>query len=207
MQETRVPYTALRGVNMALIIVLFLYRQCPRKAGIFYFHFADSLAKDPCPRSQKESLAKVGMTFGPPEFQFPSSSTPFLSQSPLMLNRIYTPTASGTQARTQRETRDRWVGGGVGFTSWCASRAAGREAGALGAEFTRADWGPGAERETPEDTPIQETSHWTTLLESHLQTIYWRQEGAVLPLQCSFCDKQVSEAMNRIHSPDMESCK
>lgn len=40
------------------------------------------------------------------------------------------------QARTQRERRDKWVRGAADFTSWCPSGAAGREAGALGAEFT-----------------------------------------------------------------------
>lgn len=94
------------------------------------------------------------MHIGPPEFPFPSSSTTFLSHSQLMLNRFYTQMATIvhclTQARTEKETRDKWVRGDADFTSQCASRTAGREAGALGAEFTWGGWGPGAEWETCE---------------------------------------------------------
>lgn len=152
------------------------------------------------------------MHIGPPEFPFPSSSTTFLSHSQLMLNRFYTQMATIvhclTQARTERETRDKWVRGDADFTSQCASRTAGREAGALGAEFTWGGWGPGAEWETCEKkTPIQGTSHWTTLLDSHFTNSTVETGQPCPPLQWSFCDKPVSKAMNKISPPEMECCK
>lgn len=102
-----------------------------------------------------------------------------------MVNRVYTEMEAVvhhiTQARSQNKMRDKWARGDTGFSPECASRTAGREAGALGTEFTWADWVAGTEWKAHEESPIQGPSHWATLLDSQLQTIYLRQNKYPCP--------------------------
>lgn len=134
------------------------------------------------------------MCFGPPELQFSSSTTPFLSQSQLMLNGIYTQTGTivhhTAQARTQRKTRDKWVRAGTDFTSWWTWRTAGREAGTLETGLFWAGEGSGVEWKTCEETYSRNLSLYYTPAFPFTNNIFEIKQ-AHPPLQSSFYVKQV----------------
>lgn len=147
------------------------------------------------------------MYFGPLSFSsifiypfwvsVPSSSTPFS-----MVNRVYTQMAATVHpSQNSKQEEGQWVRGDTGFSLECASRTAGREAGALGTEFT---WDLESQELNEKHMkkpifkePPTELHSWIPIYKPY---IWDRSNIPILPPQCSFHDEQVSRAMIKISS-------